>query len=252
MKAVILAAGYATRLYPLTENIPKPLLSIGDKPIIEHLLERFCAVTELDHVYVVTNDKFYRHFIDWAGSRLVAETNYPFAITIVNDGTTQNESRLGAIADAQFVIDTQCIDDDLIVAAGDNIFRCDFGDIFNWYKDIGNDVIVAQRLDDPERLRTRGVVQFDSDYQVIRFEEKPEHPPSNFVCPALYFHHRSHIGMYKTYLSDNNSDAPGHFIRWLYTQISVYVYVMSKPAIDIGTLETYQEVCRDFKKNGSF
>ncbi len=249
MKAIILAAGYATRLYPLTKNQPKPLLKIADKAIIEYLLDGFRAIPALDEVFVVTNEKFSQLFRTWAGE--TEQTgDYPFAITIVNDRTTSNETRLGAIADIQFVLNAHRIDDDLLVAAGDNIFQFDVVELYQFFLKKQHDVIVTQELNDPVRLRTRGVVQFDEQYKVIGFEEKPEHPKSNFVCPALYIHRRENVLLYHRYLMENNNpDAPGFFIKWLYTKTPVYAFVMSKPAIDIGTLESYKTVCEQFEQN---
>ncbi len=248
MKAIILAAGYATRLYPLTKDQPKPLLKIADKAIVEYLLEKFRAFPALDEVFVVTNEKFAKVFQTWA-SEVEEQGNYPFALTIVNDRTTSNETRLGAIADIQFVIDAHRIDDDLLVAAGDNIFQFDFANLYQFFLSKQSDVIVAQELNDPERLRTRGVVQFDNDFRVTGFEEKPDAPKSNFVCPALYIHRRESIGRYQSYLQDNNNpDAPGFFIKWLHQKTPVFAFVMPKPAIDIGTLDAYKAVCAQFEQ----
>ncbi|MBN1481667.1 nucleotidyltransferase family protein [candidate division KSB1 bacterium] len=246
MKAIILAAGYATRLYPLTRDKPKPLLKIGDRTIIEYLLESFRAVLQLDRVFVVTNARFVSVFSQWADELQCASNPYPFEIVIVNDGTTSNETRLGAIADIQFVLQQENVDDDLIVAAGDNIFRFDMADLVDYFYQKNGDVILAQELDDPERLKTRGVVQFDTNLRVIGFEEKPLYPQSNYVCPAFYLHKRKNISLYKNYLNDhNNPDAPGYFIKWLFPRVPIHVFILHEPAIDIGTLETYERVCRE-------
>lgn len=248
MKAIILAAGYATRLYPLTKDKPKPLLDIAGKPIIEYLLDDFQKISALDTVYIVTNAKFAPVFNAWAEQQTRRETPYPFYIKIVNDGTTSNETRLGAIADIQFVIENHKIEDDLLVAAGDNIFQFDFAELAAFYEEKDSDVIVAQELNDPERLKTRGVMQFDGNKRVIGFQEKPAEPKSNFVCPALYIHKRDSVKLYFEYLNfQNNPDAPGYFIKWLYPQTPVHAFVMPTPAIDIGTLETYERVCREFE-----
>ncbi len=248
MKAIILAAGYATRLYPLTKDKPKPLLDIAGKTIIEYLLDDFRKIQALDTVYVVTNAKFAPLFDAWAEKQASRENPFPFQIVIVNDGTTSNETRLGAIADIQFVVEKHHIDDDLLVAAGDNIFQFDFADLAAFYAAKNSDVIVAQELNDPERLKTRGVVQFDDEFRVFGFQEKPAEPKSNYVCPALYIHKRESIKLYFEYLNfQNNPDAPGYFIKWLHPQTPVYAFVMPKPAIDIGTLETYELVCREFE-----
>ncbi len=248
MKAIVLAAGYATRLYPLTKDKPKPLLDIAGKPIIEYLLDDFKKIAALDTVYVVTNARFAPVFDSWAQKQSERETPFPFDIKIVNDGTTSNETRLGAIADIQYVIDEHAIDDDLLVAAGDNIFQFDFADLAEFYEKMNSDVIVAQELNDPERLKTRGVVQFDENKRVIGFQEKPARPISNYVAPALYIHKRESITFYFEYLNfQNNPDAPGYFIKWLYPQTPVHAFVLPKPAIDIGTLKTYERVCREFE-----
>ncbi len=248
MKAIILAAGYATRLYPLTKDRPKPLLRIGGKAIIEYLLEKFNAMPEMDVVYVVTNEKFATIFRQWADG-VNSAAGFHFTVEIVNDGTTSNETRLGAIADIQFVIEQKDVEDDLLVAAGDNIFQSDFIDLQRFFREKKSTVIVAQELHDPERLTQRGVVKFDETNRVIDFQEKPQRPPSNFVCPALYLHPAAHVALYKAYLSQkNNRDAPGHFIKWLYREIDVYAFVMDKPAIDIGTLEVYEQVNGEFSE----
>ncbi len=245
MKAIILAAGYATRLYPLTKDRPKPLLKVGGKTIIEYMLANFSALPQMDTVYVVTNDKFTLNFNEWAND-VNASNAFRFNVEIVNDGTTSNETRLGAIADIQFVIEQENIRDDLLVAAGDNIFQFDFSEFYRFFREKKSTVIVAQELHDPVRLTQRGVVKFDDANRVVDFQEKPQHPPSNFVCPALYIHPAEHIAHYTKYLAErNNPDAPGHFIKWLYQKVRVYAFVMSKPAIDIGTLETFERVNRE-------
>lgn len=247
MKAIILAAGYATRLYPLTKDRPKPLLKVGDKTIIEYLLDGFRDVSQLDRVYVVTNALFAPVFDRWANELHSSSDRYSFDVVVVNDGTASNETRLGAIADIQFVLEQEKLHDDLIVAAGDNIFQLNFAHLVDYFYQKNSDVIVAQELHDPERLKTRGVVQFDENYRVIGFEEKPSVPKSKFVCPALYIHRRVNLALYKDYLNEhNNPDAPGFFIKWLFPRVPIYAFILQEPAVDIGTLETFQRVCREF------
>ena len=246
MKAIILAAGYATRLYPLTIDTPKPLLKIAHQTIIEYMLDDLQNMPALDEVYIVTNEKFTPVFEKWASEREGANHPYTFSIDIVNDGTASNETRLGAIADVQFVIDRKAIADDLLVAAGDNIFRFDFANLAAFFEQKRSDVILAQQLNDPERLKTRGVVSFDDNQKVTSFQEKPAEPASNYVCPALYIHPQHTIHLYQDYLLEkNNPDAPGHFIQWLFPRVPVYAFPLLRPAIDIGTLETYKRVCNE-------
>lgn len=250
MKAIILAAGYATRLYPLTLNTPKPLLMISHQTILDHLLDRLAQFNDLDAVYVIANSKFAPHFSAWINLS-VEEKRRPFTIKVIDDGTTSNESRLGAIADVQFVIEREQVDDDLVVAAGDNVFQIDFAELYLYFQQKGSDVILAQHLADPARLRQRGVVQFDDQLRVIGFEEKPQHPLSEYVCPALYIHRRENVHYYRQYLLEGgNPDAPGHFIRWYYSKAPIFAFLMSVPAIDIGTLETYERVKQQISQCG--
>lgn len=197
-------------------------------------------------VYVVTNQKFAPVFILWAND-MNTSALYPFKIEIVNDGTTSNENRLGAIADIQFVIEQKSIRDDLLVAAGDNIFQFNFQEFYQFFQDKKKSIVVAQQLNDPTRLVQRGVIKFDSHHLVIDFQEKPRNPLSNYVCPALYLHPEADVPFYGRYLKQhNNPDAPGFFIKWLYKKVDVFAFEMDAPAIDIGTLETYERVCREF------
>ena len=249
MKAIILAAGYATRLYPLTLNTPKPLLMIGHQTILDHLLDRLAHFSELDAVYVVTNSKFAPHFSAWM-KQCEEESRWSYALKVIDDGTSSNDTRLGAIADIQFVIEGEQVDDDLVVAAGDNVFQIDFAELYRFFQQKGSDVILAQHLNDPARLRQRGVVQFDDQSRVIGFEEKPQHPRSEYVCPALYLHRQENIHYYRQYLLEGgNPDAPGHFIRWYYSRVQLFAFLMSIPAIDIGTLETYERVKQQMTQN---
>lgn len=247
MKAVILAAGYATRLYPLTLHTPKPLLPIGGKAIIEHLLDRFDAFPNLDEVIVVTNAKFIPHFEKWADE--AAGKYSRFRLHLLNDGTTSNETRLGAVADIVLAVQTKGIDDDLLVAAGDNVYRTPLDGFYQLFCSCGGDVVAAQVENNPERLTKRGVIEFDASGRVTGFEEKPLQPKSKYVCPALYLHRREHVALYTQYLSDGgNPDAPGYFIRYLYSRVPTFAFVLEKPAWDIGTLATYEQVLREFNE----
>ena len=246
MKAIVLAAGYATRLYPLTKDRPKPLLRVGEKTILDYLLDGFNQLSDLDSVYVVSNAKFAPIFREW--SDIVNESNrHAFEVEVLDDGSTDNETRLGAIADVRFAIEQKKIDDDCIVAAGDNIFRFDFKQLHVDFQKNNADTIVVQEIKDKERLRQRGVVSFDDTRKITLFEEKPDKPRSTFVCPALYMHKKSTLPLYKTFLTVNDqADAPGHFISWLYQQVPVYAFIMATPALDIGTLSVYEKIQKQF------
>jgi len=249
MKALILAAGYATRLYPLTKDRPKPLLKIGDKTIVDYLLSGFVEMGAIDDVFIVTNEKFYPHFHEWA-ERTQKSGRYPnYNLHIVNDRTSSNETRLGAIADIQFVLDHHQIHDDLLIAAGDNIFQFDLPRFFKFFREKKSDIILAHPIDNEERLRSAGVVEVGDDGRVIGFEEKPANPRSRFIAPALYIFKREHLHLFRDYLNmENPADAPGSFVAWLHKIVPVYAFVMPEHYYDIGTLEMYNEVCRQFEE----
>ena len=220
---------------------------MAKKTILDYLVQQFEAVTEIDGVYIVTNDKFYTHFVKWANQASGAGLYKSLDIHIVNDGTTSNDNRLGAIADINFVIEKFNINDDLFVSAGDNIFSFDFRNMVSLYNKVGGDVVLAHKLDDLERLKKRGVIEFDDNLQVIGFEEKPPQPKSHYVCPALYIFKRETLSLIREYINNGeNSDAPGRFVQWLFPKKQVFAYVTNEPSIDIGTLETYNKVCKTF------
>lgn len=238
MKCVILAAGYATRLYPLTKDRPKPLLEVAGKPILEHILGKVEKVEGIDKVYIVTNDRFYKHFIDWTGKYSSSKE-----IKVMNDGTTTNENRLGAIADIQYVIEKEDLDDELMVLAGDNLFEFELTDFVEFYKEVGADCITTHEINDVERLKRTGVIEVDCCMKVISFEEKPKEPKSNLAVPPFYLYRMDTVPLIKKYLDEgNNPDAPGNFIPWLIKRKKVYAYKFSGMRYDIGTPESYRKV----------
>jgi glucose-1-phosphate thymidylyltransferase len=247
MKALILAAGYGTRLYPLTNNLPKALLKVGKVTIVDHLLARMINLTELNKVYIVTNNKYYKNFKNWADETNNLQIYEHLQVEVINDGTSNNETRLGAIADIQFVIEQKIIAEDLLITVGDNIFTFDFLDLCREFKARDRDLIVVHQVDEIEILRNAGVVQFDSEKRVIGFEEKPSKPKSNYACPALYLLRGSTLPLIKRYLEQRqNPDAPGNFIAWLYKVIPLYVFVMTADYYDIGNVDSYQKAVNAF------
>jgi len=242
MKAVILAAGYATRLYPLTKDKPKSLLEVAGKTILEHILLKIAKVDMVDRVYIVTNARFFEQFQRW-----VENYHYSKEITVLNDGTTDNDNRLGAIADLQLVIDVAGLDDDLLVLAGDNLFDFELSDFVEFYQKHPFDMVTAHELNDMAQLKRTGVITVNADSQVTTFEEKPQEPQSNLAVPPFYIYRRDTLPLLRKYLDEGqNPDAPGNFIPWLLTRKPVYAYQFQGRRYDIGTLESYQEVCRIF------
>lgn len=244
MKAIILAAGYATRLYPLTKTIPKPLLQIGDKTIIDYLIEQIETIESVDEIIVVTNDKFYANFEKWNGS--VKSTK---KVSILNDLTTSVDDRKGAIGDIIYTIDQYNIDDELLIIAGDNLFNYSLKDVFNFYKEKNADVVCGKEIDDINILKAFAVATLDETNKIKNLVEKPEVPPSNIGVYATYFYTKSTTRLFKDYIdAGNNPDAPGHFVEWLYKHRDVYTYIFDKECYDIGTHEALDYVRKLYSK----
>ncbi len=245
MKAIILAAGYATRLYPLTKDKPKSLLEVGGRTILEHILIKISKVDAVDQVYIVTNSRFYEQFQIW-----VDDYRYSLPITVLDDGTTDNENRLGAIADLQLAVEREKINDDLLALAGDNLFEFELSDFVAFFEAKQLDMITTHELGDPDQLRRTGVIEVEQDFQVISFEEKPETPQSNLAVPPFYIYRRETLPLIGEYLREGqNPDAPGNFVPWLLGKKPVYAYKFEGRRYDIGTVESYREVCRIFGIN---
>lgn len=239
MKAIILAAGYATRLYPLTLHTPKALLPIGKKPIIDHIVEQMDTIEELDAIYVVTNDKFAKDFDKWAET---AKSRIP--ITVLNDGTTDDSNKRGAIGDIAFVIHEMQIEDDLMVIAGDNFFTYSLREYVDYFHRKERDCVCVKVWEDKSMLSQFGIALLDAEGKVLDIEEKPAKPKSNTVVFAAYLYKKETVPMFDTYLAEGNKpDAPGNFPAWLYRRKEVYAYTFAGECYDIGTPESYREVC---------
>ncbi len=232
MKALILAAGYATRLYPLTEGVAKPLLPLAGRPMIDYILERIREADPLA-IHVVTNSKFAGAFREWA----------PADVTVHDDGTTSEDDRLGAIGDLRFVVEREAIEDDLLVVAGDNLFDYSLADYARWWHSKGVASAVAlYEHPDRELVKQYGVVEVDADEQIVSFVEKPPNPPSNLAATACYLFHREHVELVATYLDEGNvPDQPGRFVEWLYRRAPVYGYRFQGEWLDIGDREQLLE-----------
>lgn len=249
MKALILAAGYATRLYPLTKDRPKALLPIAGRPIVDYLLEQLATLPELDEVHVVSNHRFIDAFAQWA-DQIHTEGRYPgLTIRVWDDGTTSDEDKLGAVGDIQFVLDRAGIQDDLLVAAADNFFTFPLKLFYDAFKEHGCDTLCATRLSDQEALKRFAVATLDGVGRVTALVEKPQVPPTDIAVYALYLYRRDTLPLIRTYLDEGNSpDAPGHFPEWLYPKKEVRAYLFEGECIDIGTPDSYRETCERFSK----
>jgi glucose-1-phosphate thymidylyltransferase len=240
MKAVILAAGYATRLYPLTLDRPKALLPVGGRPMVEHLLERLAGVDGLDEILLVTNSRFADAFRDWAAG-------WAGAVRIVDDGTSDEESKLGAIGDLDLAIREGAIDDDLLVLAGDNLFTESLAPFADFGREKGAPALGVYDVGDLDAIRRYNAIELVADGRVTFFEEKPENPRSTLTGIALYFYPRPLLGVIREYLeSGNNPDQPGRLVEWLYPRKPVYAWRVSGRWYDIGSKETLAEADRAF------
>jgi glucose-1-phosphate thymidylyltransferase len=220
VKALILAAGYATRLSPLTDDLPKQLLPVGGRPIVDWIVEKIRAAGVAD-IHVVTNGRFAPEFREWADG-----------VTIHDDGTTSNETRLGAIGDIRFAD----LDDDLLVIAGDNLFDYDLGGFVEfWRARQPASAVAVHDVGDRELAKQYGIVDVDADDRIVAFVEKPADPPSTLAATATYLYPREHVRLVETYLAEgNNPDQPGNFVAWLHRREPVYAYRFDGGWYDIG------------------
>lgn len=241
MKCLILAAGYATRLYPLTENFPKPLLRVQDKTILDWLLEDINGAGLVDQYIVITNHKFAEHFRKWA-------SKHPLPITVLDNGTETNETRLGAVRDIQFAVDALNLNEDLLVIAGDNLLNFSLQDFIRYAKEKKTSCIMRYWEPDVNKLHKTGVAEVDESDRVVGMEEKPASPKSNWCIPPFYVYKSIDVPLVKKGIeSDCGVDAPGSFIAWLCTQTIVHAYEMPGRRFDIGNLGSYQLVQKTFK-----
>ena len=244
MKAVILAAGYATRLYPLTLDRPKALLPVGGRPMLEHLLERLGEVRGLDGVFLVTNAKFAGAFREWAAQAGAA-------VQIVDDGTRDDETKLGAIGDLDLTIREAGIDDDLLVLAGDNLFSDSLAPFAEFGRAKGSPALGVYDVGDLDAIKRYSTIELDADDRVTYLEEKPERPRSTLTGIALYFYPRSGLGLVREYLDEgNNPDQPGRLVQWLYPRVPVYGWRVPGRWYDVGSKETLAEADRAFTGRG--
>ena len=242
MDAMILAAGYATRLYPLTENMPKPLLNVAGKPIIEHIIKKLDKIDSIDKIYIITNDKSEQQFKKWLRS---FDAEKP--IEIINDGSKSNEDRLGALGDVHYAINSKNLDNDIIVIAGDNLFELSLMDVVNFFRKRKPNVIVLHDVKDFELAKQYGIVEVNNNI-IVNFEEKPISPKSTLASTGIYLFPKKTISLIKKYIAQgNNPDKTGSFIEWLHKRDAVYSYVTDKKWYDIGSLDQLEKANRHYK-----
>ena len=241
MKCLILAAGYATRLYPLTENFPKPLLKVREKSILDWLVDDIDQSGQVDEYIVVSNHKFAHHFEDWAKTKTQK-------VTVVDDGTSSNETRLGAVKDVQFAIEKLGVDDDMLVIAGDNVLDFSLTKFIAYAKEKKASCVFRYYESALNKLQKTAVMTVDENDKIIELSEKPKEPKSNWACPPFYYYTKEDTRLVKKGIESGcGTDAPGSYVAWLCTQTEVYGMLMPGSRYDIGDLKSYEEVQETYK-----
>lgn len=245
MNVLILAAGYATRLYPLTLNQPKPLLPVAGKPMVEHVLDNLTPMGGIRRVYVVTNAKFAGHFQQWSDRYRASKCALDF--TIVNDGSTDDTNKLGAIGDIHFVLQRERVQGDLLVVAGDNLFSQPLGDFGRFCREKQAPVLAVYDVGNLELIKKYNSINVAGDGRITFFEEKPKQPTSTLTGIALYYYPQAVLPLIDQYIREgNNPDQPGRLIQWLYPRTPVYTWRVPGLWFDIGSKESLEEADRIF------
>lgn len=242
MKNVVIAAGYATRLGELTRNFPKPLLQIGESTILGRMLDDIDKISEIDEHIIVTNHRFAPIFEEWASKQ-----SYTKKLTIIDDGTSTNETRLGAVCDLLFVIEKLSLDDDLLVVAADNILMFSFQDFVDFAYERGTSCIMCHEQPSVERLQRTGVVVLDENNMVLNMEEKPLVPKSHWAVPPFYIYLKEDMELVKSSIENGcGKDAPGNLAHYMVDRTEVHAWPMSAGRFDIGSLDSYEEAKKIF------
>ena len=239
MTCIILAAGYATRMYPLTLNYPKPLLEVGGKKIIDWLIEDL-EKSGVERTVVVSNHKFISQFQAWAEGRE--------NIIVLDDGSEDNDHRLGAVKDIEFAIEKANIDDDIVVLAGDNVLNFSLSSFIEYGRKRKTSCIMRHEEKDENKLRKTGVIEIDEDELVLNMEEKPKEPKSNWAVPPFYYYTKEDKDLIKEGIASGcGTDAPGSFVSWLVKTRPVHAYRMIGERFDVGSIEGYEKIKKEYK-----
>ena len=244
MKNIVIAAGYATRLGELTKNFPKPLLKIGENTILGRMLDDIDQIPDIDEHIIITNHKFAQIFEDWA-----LEQNYEKPITIVDDGTETNDTRLGAVCDLLFAMEQLDIDDDLLVVAADNLLFFSFSEFVEFAKQKDSSCIMCHEQPSIEMLQRTGVVELDESNRVLGMEEKPQVPKSHWAVPPFYIYLKKDLDLVRHSVEKGcGKDAPGNLAHYMVDHTTMHAWPMSAGRFDIGSLDTYYEAVEKYGK----
>ena len=242
MKNIVIAAGYATRLGELTKNFPKPLLKIGDNTILGRMLDDIDRIPEIDEHIIITNHKFAHIFEQWK-----LGTAYQKQITIIDDGTETNDTRLGAVCDLLFAMEKLGIDDDMLVVAADNLLFFSFKEFVDFANEKGTSCIMCHEQPSIKKLQRTGVVVLDNNNKVLNMEEKPEHPKSHWAVPPFYIYKKHDLDLIRHSVESGcGKDAPGNLAHYMVDRTTIHAWPMSAGRFDIGSLDTYYEACEKY------
>ncbi len=242
MKNIVIAAGYATRLGELTKNFPKPLLKIGESTILGRMLDDIDGIQEIDEHIIITNHKFAPIFEDWKAAQ-----NYAKPVTIVDDGTETNETRLGAVCDLLYAMEKLQIDDDMLVVAADNLLFFSFQEFVDFAKEKGTSCIMCHEQPELAKLQRTGVVELDAEMKVQGMEEKPQVPKSHWAVPPFYIYKKRDLDLVRHAVENGcGKDAPGNLAHYMVEHTVMHAWKMSAGRFDIGSLDTYEEAVRRF------
>lgn len=238
MKTIILAAGFATRLYPITEKKSKPLLKISGKPIINYIIEKVREISE-EEIIIVTNSLFYSDFLSW-------KKEYSYSnVTLIDDGVSIPSMRLGAIGDLLFAVDKLQLNEDLLVICGDNLFTYSLADSFDLFRKERKNLSLFFDLRNFEEAKRFGVAQIDSSNIVCDFEEKPNNPKTTLCSTSTYFFLKESIPLMREFCEIENMDQPGLFLKFLYKRVPLYAHVVKEKWIDVGTIDSLNKANKE-------
>ena len=242
MKNIVIAAGYATRLGELTKNFPKPLLKIGESTILGRMLDDIDGIPEIDEHIIITNHKFAPIFEEWKAAQ-----NYAKPVTIVDDGTETNETRLGAVCDLLYAMEKLQIDDDMLVVAADNLLFFSFQEFVDFAEEKGTSCIMCHEQPELAKLQRTGVVELDAEMKVLGMEEKPQVPKSHWAVPPFYIYKKRDLDVVRHSVENGcGKDAPGNLAHYMVEHTVMHAWKMSAGRFDIGSLDTYEEAVRRF------
>lgn len=245
MKTIVIAAGYATRLGELTRNFPKPLLKIGKSTILGRMLDDIDRINEIDEHIIVTNHKFAPIFEEWK-----SQQHYTKPITIIDDGTETNETRLGAVCDLLLAMDRCQVDDDMLVVAADNLLFFSFQEFVDFAKEKHTSCIMCHEQPSIEKLQRTGVIVVDEQMRVLNMEEKPREPKSHWAVPPFYIYQKADLELVRHAVENGcGKDAPGNLAHYMVERTVMHAWPMSAGRFDIGSLDTYYEAVEKYGKD---